>query len=1389
MSGAGDRGVVIDLNNMAGDDTSVIVPLDIPAGATGDSLDIQLTDEGKPQAAPVTPDTTAHEAGEIVFGDESIAEILVKKSAAEREQVDDEQIFNDLLLHFKKQPSLVARKISLQAGQDLVVDRQDVARLVKLVRRAMECVTSFPTENEHSKPLLLEALDENHCNYSQTWLRPLVFDRRIVLHAAQEERSDADDSHTLERRSLQRHIMDQVETQSSPRSYKQNTRPYSSDRLHELHRSAYAPSRPHTLTNNATIRFGVPVLSYVPDKMGRRVPGVYSGVGHEGCTGTPRGPLEWSFVQASPVYRIVENYPLSSLREESVKFTIEQRMASHPVMQPRFDNDDTTFETEVVTLGEPLAIVGFVIHGEEGDAKSVTSHGGKTPAANAACFRQHRTTVLAPDALAETLEAYIPTQMDILNHQQKVWNDVYNLGMVDECFGRFKLSFDTLAADVIARVRAVITRNVVDLIDTVLSRRERTERRLQKAALATDQGKAKSTGARFLDDAIVRDRLDGQFSDDPILTMISLRQVPDHGDECFLMLGFAHAHPEGASPAPEVRVRSTDPARDAVLKDISQLYPEIAGGDWTRMFENVNKTTALSLNRFKDMLAREYSEGARLRQLSAAQRGSMVRSKLRLKATLDLNTSMSNLGSDFVLLEDESGEGEEFVQDQHGAALASTFYSAAARARIDGDRANRGIPNPSTITEFSSAALRRIADMFVVMMNPNKLNFTMGREDLVRAVYDVSSLFDEMDTYPVFINEYTRSRLGPAPTKEERLALFEEAKSKFSEQIGRDTDVKTQEHASAIIARLLIELESHRPKHAFRQILAKSGRKTIGSDLDTQYEYYSEENKLNFLVQLASRPSDLGKEGRLLDRYQADDLKIVTARVAKYVDHYLRKPDIEAAYIAAAEVDKRQEIVQRVNLQDRTPIGFEGAASFDDTAQQFKDQLSARAERVQGDYNKLLSVQTAAGMQQRVLIMRLLKHIQHSVATSLALEQSTDSRYNYDPYKYGSIMGRDDSSDASGAWRCLPDQEMCILNTFADMRGPTELLGSIRECGVVRRALMANHSFLNCSRSGSYLVYSVVMAPRVVPVSHPAMIGPVPLAPTEKPVSVEADSVLRALHSLTSQLRSLTGRDAIWEKQFSSALTDRLGRRSWGFDNRAVQNSVLGLRRLVRLLAGGMSLWINNYKIESTHISLKKYDATVRHREIVDVKFDSTDPAYRNSLGTQYLATFRPLSPALKTLGTSNLGGVSTSGLSSMSDHEELLKSLLESLDSVLIHLKSVDEAKMSLAAELLIKYVDNCLEGDRFHAIATRDDRIDRKREGIIRKDMLLTSREKSERYMRRLAGLDVDDEEDDDDDDDNEDDADDGDAANDTVFDSVDSYFADEDTRVNVSWDEDTE
>lgn len=1382
MSGAGDRGVVIDLDNMADDDTSVIVPLEAPAGAR-DSLDIQLTYEGRSEAAPVTPDTTAHEAGEIVFGDESVAEVLVKKSAAEREQVDDEQIFNDLLLHFKKQPSLVARKISVQAGQDLVVDRQDIARLVKLVRRAMECVTSYPTENEHSKPLLLEALDGNHCNYSQTWLRPLVFDRRIVLHAAQGERSDADDSHTLERRSLQRHVMDQVETQSSPRSYKQNTRPYSSDRLHELHRSAYAPSRPHTLTNNATIRFGVPVLSYVPDKMGRRVPGVYSGVGHEGCTGTPRGPLEWSFVQASPVYRIVENYPLSTLREEGVKFTIEQRMASHPVMQPRFDNDDTTFETEVVTLGEPLAIVGFVIHGEVGDANSVISHGGTTPAASAACFRQHRTTVLVPDALAETLEAYIPTQMDILNHQQKFWNDVYNLGMVDECFGRFKLSFDTLAADVIARVRAVITRNVVDLIDTVLSRRERAERRLQKGALAADRTRVKSTRYRFLDDAIVRDRLDGAVSDDPIVTMINLRQVPDHGDECLLMLGFAHAHPEGALPAPEDHVRSTDPARDAILNDISQLHPNLAGGDWTRMLDNVNQTMALSLNRFKDRLTQEYSEGTRLRQLAAAQRGSMVRTKLRQRATLDLNTSRSDLGSDFVLQEDESGEGEEFVQYQHGAVLESSFYSAAARARIDGDRANRGIPNPSTMTEFSTAALRRIADMFVVMMNPNKLNFTMGREDLVRAVYDVSSLFDEMDTYAVFVNEYTRSRLSPTSTREERLALLEEAKSKFNEQIGRDTDVKTQDHASAIIARLLIELESHRPKHAFRQILAKSGRKTIGSDLDTQYEYYSEENKLNFLVQLASRPSDLGKEGRLLDRYQADDLKTVISHVAKYVDQYLRKPDIKAAYIAAAEVDKRQEIVQRVNLQDRTPIGFEAAVSFDDTPKQFKELLSGRAERVQGDYKELLSVQNAAGTQQRVLIMHLLKHIQHSVATSLAHEQGTDSRYNYDPYKYGSVMGRDDSS---GAWRCVPDQETCILNTFADMRGPTELLESIRECGLIRKSLMANHSFLNVStRSGSYLVYSVVMAPRVVPVTHPAMVAPVPLAPTEKPVSVEAESVLRALHSLTSQLRNLTGRDATWEKQFSSALTDRLGRRSWGFDNRAVQNSVLGLRRLVRLLAGGMSLWINNYKIDSTHISLKKYDATVRRREIVDVKFDSTDLAYRNSLGTQYLATFRSLSPALKTLGTSNLGGVSTGELSSMSDHEELLKSLLESLDSVLIHLKRVDETKLSLAAELLIKYVESCLEGDHFHTIATSDDRIDRRREGIIRKDMLLTSREKSERYMRRLAGLDDDDDEDDDD----ADELNDGDTAKDTVFDNADSYFADEETRVNVSWDEDTE
>ncbi|CAK0767198.1 hypothetical protein CVIRNUC_003437 [Coccomyxa viridis] len=968
MSGAGDRGVVIDLDDMA-DDTSVSVPIEAPAGFE-DSLDIQLTDEGgKKEAAP---DTMVHEVGDIVFGDESVAEILVKKTAAEREQVDDEQIFNDLLLHFRKQPELVAgRKISVQLGQDLVVEPMDIQRLIKLVHRAMECVTSYPAENAGSKPLLAEALDENNCNYSQPWLRPLVFDRRVVLHATQGERSDADDNHTLERLSLQRHISDQAETQSRPQSYKQKNRPYSTDRLHELHRSAFLPSRAHALTNNATTRFGVPVLSYVPDKLGRRVPGVYNGVGHvEGsCTGATRPPSEWSFRQASPVYRIVENYPLSSLREEAVTFTVEQRMASHPVMQPRFDNDDTTFETHVVTLGEPLAIVGFVIHGSLGDANGVTVRDGVTPTSSAACFRKHRTVVFAPDALTETLGAYIPTQMDVLNHQQQLWNEVYNVGMVDECFGRFKLSFDALAADVISRVRAVITRNIVDLIDTLLSRRERTERRLRKAPPADPGRGVKPKKYRFLDNAIVHDRLEGKIDDDPIVTMIRLAQVPDHGDECLLMLGFARAHSEGLVTIPERLARPADAARDAVLGDISRLYTDIAGSDWGHMLEKADQALAHSLKDYHDKLSREHGEGFRLRKLSAAQRGGMLRTKLREKAVKSLDLSRSYLVSDFVLRDEESGEGDEFVEDLHGAAVDSSFYSAAARTRIDKDRADRGIPNPSTVRELSTTALRRIADMFVVMMNPNKLNFIMSTEDLVRAVYDVSALFDEMDTEVTFVNDYNRTRLSPTATREERVALYEEAQSKFKEQIGRDTDVKTQRHASAIIARLLIELESHRPKHVFRQILKKGGRKTIGSDLDTQYEYYSEENKLNFLVQLASRTSDLGKDGRLLDRYQADDLKDVTSRVATYVDMFRKKPDIEAAYTMAAEVDKRQEIVQRVNLQDRAPRGFESAAIFDGATETSVEQLHAQADGVRGDYRVLLTVQDSAGIQQRVLVI------------------------------------------------------------------------------------------------------------------------------------------------------------------------------------------------------------------------------------------------------------------------------------------------------------------------------------------------------------------------------------------------------------------------------------
>ena len=1366
--------MVIDLDDMA-DDTSVTVPIEAPVGFE-DSLDIQLTDEGGKEKAG--PDVAVHEAGDIVFGDESVAEILVKKTAAEREQVDDEQIFNDLLLHFRKQPELVAgRKISVQLGQDLVVEPMDIQRLIKLVHRAMECVTSFPTENAGSKPLLAEALDENNCNYSQPWLRPLVFDRRVVLHATQGERSDADDNHTLERLSLQRHILDQAETQSRPQSYKQKNRPYSTDRLHELHRSAFAPSRTHALTNNATTRFGVPVLSYVHDKMGRRVPGLYSGVGHVdgSCTGATRPPSEWSFVQASPVYRIAENYPLSSLREEAVTFTIEQRMASHPVMQPRFDNDDTTFETHVVTLGEPIAIVGFVIHGSLGDANSVTVRNGITPTSSAACFRKHRTVVFAPDALTETLGAYIPTQLDILNHQQHVWNEVYNLGMVDECFGRFKLNFDSLAADVISRVRAVITRNIVDLIDTLLSRRERTERRLQKAASAEPSGSATPRRYLFLNNAIVQDRLEGRIDDDPIITMIRLAQVPDHGDECLLMLGLAHARSEGLVAVPEKIARPADAARDAVLGDISRLYTDITAREWGHMLEKADQSAAHSLKHFHDTLSREYSEGFRLRKVSAAQRGAMLRTKLREKAVMSLDLSRSYQVSDFVLRDEESGEGDEFVEDLHGAAVDSSFYSAAARTRIEKHLADRGIPNPSTMRELPTTALRRIADMFVVMMNPNKLNFIMSAQDLVRAVYNVSALFDEMDTEVTFVNEYNRTRLSPTATREERIALYEEAQLKFKEQIGRDTDVKTQRHASAIIARLLIELESHRPKHVFRQILKKGGRKTIGSDLDTQYEYYSEENKLNFLVQLASRTSDLGKDGRLLDRYQADDLKDVTSRVAVYVDMFHKKPDIEAAYAMAAEVDKRQEIVQRVNSQDRAPRGFECAAIFDGPTEVSLERLHAHAGGVQGNYRKLLAVQDSAGIQQRGLVMRLLKLVSDSVATSLAVEQGTDSRYNYDPYKYGSINGRDDVSDASGAWRCLPDQETCIVNTFADMRGPTDVLGSIRECAVIRRSLRARHSFLNvATRSGHYMVYSSDMAPRVVSASHSAHVGPLPTAPTGTSHSVENESVLKALHSLTSQLRNLTGRDATWEKYFSSLLTDKLAKRPWGFDNRAIKNSLLGLRRLVRLLASDMSLWMNNYRIDSRHISLKNYDATVRRREMIDVKLDVTDPAYINSASTNYLATFRSLSPALKTLGTSNLGGMSAGELSSLNDHEELLKSLLESLESVLHHIQEVDGTKLSLAAELVTQYVENCLRIDDFYAVASADDASDRKKEGRIRDDVLLTSREKSERYMRRLANLDG---AHDDDDDVAEGLLDDEGAEGDNVFSNDDSYFADED------------
>ena len=1152
----------------------------------------------------------------------------------------------------------------------MVVSPDDIKRLTKIVQRVLDLTT---IEEPVSKPVVDKFANDQYPNLQSRWVVPIVYDRKTLFKNA--EPVELENQHTIRYAKWKDFFAAEISTFSHPARQSRNRRkPFNTRLLHDFTRLAFENVSSPDLVSKELRR---PVKNFIREPDGSLVPGQFPAIPHPHenlCATSERPASEYVILDRLPVFRLATNIPFSKLHEvgdnaAAAALEIAPRSASGPALTPLFDEASDTFGAFGEAFpGEVLSLIGWVILPrptnrplstsqvpEACDLSTAAVFHGVSPALVAAVDADKPAVVYSQD-VQNVLDAVIPDDMGVLARHADELDAAYNADHIDNILTHYAKTFKDLSHDAVSVVRGVMTRNIVEYIEAMSNLEASPPHTLSTPQRAADGGRL----PEFLSADLLRSVY--EVSPDataPVQEVFRwLLRRPDGGAAAVTK----YSESVGAAEAPIPASKLLPRAGADVDVDLSHASVIV------ELAETLSKSPAEFLSRTRGLYtARRNQSGHALLKHAAevdgdanfsdrrvalalhSALGYVLQTRARhnvLKRPLD---AVQGLEAFRVSEKEKGGDDPNALYE----IFDSTGYTAVAAALVNVSP----LPNPSKL--FRTQPLVLIGNQLVVMMATEKLNFVMSADDLINCVYDISEMCDELPPVKTFVIDKLSQPDPEGGSIPDRIA---EARRAHRIEFGGEMQVKANARVATLLARLLIQLETHRPKYAFKTLFALSGRKTIGSNDDTDYIMYTDDNKIDFIVRVASKPSGLGDRGILLEGTQADNVAHVIALTADKYDRFRTLRRVRQLYDDAAASDARLTAVQEDKI-GRAQTGFKMLTEADGTAsgpttKKMLHRLEAynlstaalrsRVGHIHDSFDELLSVRAVLSRSLRFYIAKDL------VQKQRAVEEDANNDAGYNPGLWG---------DAKTENNCSPEFP-CMKNTSIDMNDvSSEYTTRARDISAVLRRLRLPCTALSFARlpvpchapSDFSRIFTEVAAGDCTAYLHNLRSRGVLVASADGGSHDDcktywryilnhrtADVTAFARHRIHPESSMPAGFDVVTPlNQLGQLLATQLRRsRTWSDTFLAVVSSFPNpkgptflrnvnceLRKHVTLLKQGLRVRMNRYTFVRSELDIESYKkrTTIRTR-VVDPKHTKPNDVFLlSNSDVQYLLPFAPL--------------------------------------------------------------------------------------------------------------------------------------------------------------------
>ena len=1182
---------------VGGEDDSILIQME-KAEAKETEVEEDTKDSLEDETIREDPIMELNLDDKTTFGEVEEADVLVaKETESSGVYENNTRLFNILLSQFRRNPSLAGIKsIELQLGQDQVVEPVAVRRLIAQVQNVIEVHEANPPS---SNPVFEEFFDKKSSCLSTSLFKPLIYDAKTIYTSHVSANTELDNTVRYEQKADI--LNDLFENFKHPPVHR-GKKPYNTSALYNTVRKAYVGKEN---TSFDVFETHTPVSNYTKHPDGSLHPGltpIFS-TEHDAqrCVSSVRPERYLDMTSTFSAYRVSENVDIKTLEGTDTEFAIEKREVSFPVLQPQFNEDDDTIALKSIMTGESVSIIGFVVdHNRTLDSENVVHVNHDQEEIEKLVKSDKQFIVLCPDQLTEVLRILAPPSFEVLMREDKKFRSCFNFESANGLLSPYKLDIDSVDRATITNIRSIITRNIIDLIDyvaTIHSKNTKkpcrvpTEERhlkffshipkamLETLGLTNPEGqddleflsKIKTTegveqlcclviAAQYYDDmAGLRDELESlidrakafKTSEEPIEHLSFLEVIE-----------FIQDPQRNLKKTNKNKHTKTVQRRIEYLQELSILLEEISVTGWQDTINKVVKRV--------EFMSRRKKHGRSLQSR-------MPDSKTIEDFSLSLNEERDENAND----SDPSGK---YVSEYSPNVLPTYFLSAELRNKLVADSSIR------LQTHFTARPLLLIARQINTMLHPNKLNCSMSIQEIKTMVYDISEMCDESFSFferRSFIQELVMSN------GMERQEAFGEWKT----LVGGDLDVKTQKRVSVVLARLILQLELHRPVHSFRKIFPIGGQKSIGKDSQSSFESYTADNKVKYMVTVAAQTADLGKEGRLMNDYQASDLKNILAYTTSYYDKFLRKPSLIAMKAAADKADQIQTTLLTEKTKTQIPYGYELVQSEDklkpllDRLETYNVSLQSLTHRLEtrgDDFAELIAVQCALRKKMSFLVVSFLASIQRQIDELDESEWNNLTTSSYNPEKYG-----DEKSTACQLG------EVCILVTFVNLRDiRPQIREDLRKCEMILRKLRARLHFVRFPRRHTLPTYDFKrLDPTQMRTPVNVLRKGIKVTPVPSPFQSIHKTDVSVLDNLVDLLASKTGKDEHWRIAFSAKLSD-LGKTSQSIrtdlssvprvpDSNLINSSALPLlkqfyrtlRKDISLLSNHLYVTVNSYEM------------------------------------------------------------------------------------------------------------------------------------------------------------------------------------------------------------------